>query len=800
MNQNHQILIAIILFFVCVATLHAQQENQTMRGVVVDNDTKDPISYVVIEILNFSPPKSTTTDKRGHFEINKIPTGAYKIALSHPDYMSIIISELYVGTGQEAILKINMDRAFVNRNKPEVTTAKPAPRIVPQTALNNQTSKNNIMGLEIGNTIKPADIQRVPYSFGDPSRVLAKFGSAYNRFDQTGLWVRGHHPNYTQWRIEGLPVSSPNHLAMGAGNTGYMPIFNTSSLQSASLYNGLFPAEYGNALNSVMDVDLRSGNRFGIEGSAEVNAAGIGGVLEGALGKENKNAFLVGFRAGYLPDVTGILSPYVYPLPRVRDITFNLNSKTLNTETNVFGIGGMSSMNVLRKQVLPHTRYTQYRGDVRQEKTYGVFGISFKDNMYARKGYYKITLGTNYNGEKEIETINGKQIGGYNSQNTATSLLGYYHHTFNKTHQVRVGGGATHYYLDYWAFNRDNPRFATRDYRGHSLLGQVHAQWLWQLGEQLELTTGVQAQYLLWNNDYSISPRFALAWQLAKSHRITFGYAWNHQMQPWEVYLNVSNESATAGQMLDKDLKFIQSQHTFLAYEWRIGAAWQIKLEGFYQRLYGVPTYTRNPNLLLTNHSPNQNLWELTGYENNGKGWHYGGEVTLQKYFSKGYYGIFSATYFEARYEAKDGSWVSKEGNHQANSNLMIGKEFNIGKNKTNRFFVEANYLYRRGDRYTPIDLQASIAENRRVLDWSSAYQQRYPSTHQVDVRVGFTINAKKKLLAHRFFVELHNALHRKTVYEMGYNPLLQRIESYRYQGMVPSITYKVNFGFNPVQ
>lgn len=781
-------------------TIEAQEANQTMRGMVVDNDTKDPIPYVVIEILNFSPPKSATTNERGIFEVNRIPRGVYKIELRHPKYMPIIISELYVGTGEQAILKINMNRKFSKDRPRKKNNPSEEPLIIPQTALNNQTNKNNLMGLELSNTIKQVDIDRVPYTFGDPARVFAKFGSAYRRFDQTGLWIRGHHPNTIQWRIEGLPISSPNHLVIGARGTGYMPIFHVNSLKSVSLYNGMYPAEYGNALNSVMDLAMRAGNRFGVEGNIEVNAAGISGLIEGGLDKENKHSFLVGLRTGFLPLLEPLIIDRYYPLPRIHDATFNLNFRTLDTEVNVFGIGGYSELLVNRDKVLSNDRYLQYRGDVKEEKLYGVFGVSFRDDMYGQDGYYKIVLGSNYNQERFEERKGERVFDSYYAQTTATSLLGYYHHTFSKKNQVRVGGGATHHYLDHWSLNRANNRFATRAFIGHSVLAQLYAQWLVKVGDRLQMTTGIHGQYLTWNNDWSISPRFALTWDWVTNHRISLGYTWNHQMQPWEIYLNTSNQPATAGQRIDRDLKFTQNQHFFLAYEWRPVPDWQLKAEGFYQRLYHIPVYNNNADILLTNHSPGQNAWELSGYNNQGEGWHYGVELTVQKYFSRGYYGILSTTYFQAKYKSEDGVWEGKEGNHQVNANLMIGKEFKIGAKRNNNFFVEANYRYRRGDFYTAVDLEASIVAGRTVLDWTDAYGSRHPSIHHVDVRLGFELNAKKKLLVHRFFIEAHNVLNQKTAHSVGYNPRTREVEQFNYLGIVPSITYKLNFGFNPME
>ena len=105
--------------------------------------------------------------------------------------------------------------------------------------------------------------------------------------------VRGNSPTGLLWRLEGIPIPSPNHFAT-LGTTGSpVSALNPNLLANSDFITSAFPAEYGNAIGGVFDLGLRKGNNKEYEYSVGVAAfPGAELMAEGPLGKKG-GSFLV---------------------------------------------------------------------------------------------------------------------------------------------------------------------------------------------------------------------------------------------------------------------------------------------------------------------------------------------------------------------------------------------------------------------------------------------------------------------------------------------------------------------------
>src|SRR5690606_22878725 len=95
---------------------------------------------------------------------------------------------------------------------------------------------------------------------------------------------------------------------------------------------------------------------------------------------------------------------------------------------------------------------------------------------------------------------------------------------------------------------------------------------------------------------------------------------------------------------------------------------------------------------------------------NDGTGRNYGVEFTLERYLHNGFYCMSSLLLFRSLYTAKDGVERKSAFDNNYVANLIGGKEFKVGKPSKNKvFFVNTKIALIGGNRYTPIDLEASI-------------------------------------------------------------------------------------------
>ena len=178
---------------------------------------------------------------------------------------------------------------------------------------------------------------------------------------------------------------------------------------------------------------------------------------------------------------------------------------------------------------------------------------------------------------------------------------------------------------------------------------------------------------------------------------------------------------------------------------------------------------------------------------NGGTGQNYGLELTLEKLFSKGFYGLFTSTLYESNYVASDGVKRNTSFNGRYVVNILAGKEWKIGTEAQNRFAVDVKFTNAGGRAYTPIDLASSIAQDREVLvtDVNSAHYNTY---YRLDLKAGLTINSPKRKLAQTLSLDLQNVTNHKNIFTESYDRQNQSIR-YTYQlGFFPNVVYKLQF------
>ncbi|MEM9834579.1 MAG: TonB-dependent receptor plug domain-containing protein [Bacteroidota bacterium] len=115
------------------------------------------------------------------------------------------------------------------------------------------------------------------------------------------LYVRGSSPDQNLMLLDGVPVYNATHLF------GFFSVFNADAINNINFYKGGFPARYGGRLASVIDVQLKEGNREKFQGTGSIGLLSSRLTLEGPLVSE-KTSFLVSGRYGHLGLMTRLLT------------------------------------------------------------------------------------------------------------------------------------------------------------------------------------------------------------------------------------------------------------------------------------------------------------------------------------------------------------------------------------------------------------------------------------------------------------------------------------------------------------
>ena len=142
---------------------------------------------------------------------------------------------------------------------------------------------------------------------------------------------------------------------------------------------------------------------------------------------------------------------------------------------------------------------------------------------------------------------------------------------------------------------------------------------------------------------------------------------------------------------------------------------------------------------------------------NTGTGYNQGVEMTLEKFFSKGYYGLLTGSFFESKYTGSDGVERNSPFNNGYVVNLLAGKEFKIGKARKSVLFVDTRLTTSGGRYYTPVDLEASQQAGFEVQQEALAHSQQHDAYFRWDLKFGIKLNSKTKKQSHHLYVDLQN-------------------------------------------
>jgi hypothetical protein len=180
---------------------------------------------------------------------------------------------------------------------------------------------------------------------------------------------------------------------------------------------------------------------------------------------------------------------------------------------------------------------------------------------------------------------------------------------------------------------------------------------------------------------------------------------------------------------------------------------------------------------------------------NNGTGRNYGFELTIERFFGKGFYGMATGSIYESKYKGSDGIERNTAFNGKFVYNILIGKEIKVGKEKQNAFTFDIKFTHAGGRYYTPINLGLSQLVDFQVLKGDDyAYSERYPNFLRLDVKAGFTLNSKKYKVSQSWAFDINNVTNNKNIFADRYNPTTNNISTAYQIGFFPNFVYRIQF------
>jgi hypothetical protein len=774
----------IILLELLPLMILAQTPVQTIRGKVIDAETKSGLVGTNVIVMNSMPVLGINTSPDGSFRIQNVPVGRHSLKVSFVGYRTTVIPEIMVSSGKETVLIVELEEVVVLEKEVEIKASVDKDKPVDRMALVGARSFNT------------DESQRYAGSLDDPMRAVSNLaGVVSNAGDNSNeIMIRGNSPKGLLWRVEGVDIPNPNHFAYVGTSGGGFTIFSSQVLSNSDFYTAAFPAQYGNAISGVFDMRFRNGNNEKYETAIQAGIEGLDLSSEGPLSKSHTSSYLFNYRYSIL-----YFLQYVDPwlknsLPSFQDLSFKFNFPTPKAGTfSLIGIGGISSNKSTPEKDSANWNDIDDRSQSVINNHMGAVALIHQIYL-TRQSYLRSYISATYNdiisydrlmtNKYDLITEDSSYQKNYKFTGSVT-----YDHKFGTRFALRSGISYTQLFYDMDIRSIDPLTGIYGEVTkgmGNTGLLQAYIENKTFITNDFEFTGGLSYSYFLLNSHYSLEPRLAIRWQINQKHAFSAGFGLHSQLEDIGFYLSGAEVNQTATIPVNKSLNFNRALHVVLGYDFLIRQDIRFMTELYYQYLYDIPV---KPGSYYSSLNSTGEYFNDT-LVNKGTGRNLGIDLTVEKFLTKQYYYLMTISLFDSKYKGGDGIWRNSRFNTNFVINALGGKEWTIREKNILGINLKASFTG--GEYYVPIDLQKSITQHTEILDETSAYKPKLPDYFYLDLTITFRVNHKK--FSGIWAIQIRNLLNQHPNVGYVYDDFKHAIEPQSSLGILPLMSYRVEF------
>jgi len=787
------------LFALCIlasCSLNAQMV-QTIRGEIIDKESKHPLVGVNAVIKDSNPIRGATTNSEGEFEIKNLPLGKHTLLVSYLGYKPSMLRDLVVKSGKQTVVNIELEEQAITTEEIVITAYR-------------KGETQNKMATVSARSFSVAETERYAGSLGDPARMASNYaGVARAGDDRNDIIIRGNSPTGLQWRLEGMNIPNPNHWGAAGTTGGPVSILNNNTLSNSDFFTGAFPAEYGNALSGVFDLKMRSGNNQKNEFTGQIGFGGFEAMAEGPFSKDYNGSYMVTARYSVLDAVDKIgLNVAGGAVPEYYDITFKIDLPTKKAGNfEVFGIAGRSYIELMFEEMEESEKYnTLDTTDTYNGSDLTIIGLTHQMFLSEKSYLYTTAMVAETKVQTTVDSLwyeanndikFAQLLYGEQNSEVISSLGTKYVNKINSKNTFTVGFSAEVHNIAYQDsfLNRDQivPFYqATTDTKEQGLtIFQAYTQWQHKFNNQLTLNTGLFGQQFTYNNTYTIEPRMGLSYEPITKHKLSLAYGL-HSRAPAMFYYFIESYDEKTNTLFqtNNDLDFLKTHHFVLGYDYSITENLRLKAEAYYQDLYNIPINEYSSNYSILNAGAEFHLWRTDSLVNTGTGKNFGLELTVEKYLNNNWYFLFTGSLFDSYYTPSDN--IERRTAFAANyaTNALAGYELKLN----NSFSLDFNtkVTWSGGKRNYYLDENESMIQRKAVYDEEKAFSEREKDYFVLDFRISLKNNSKK--YSQEWALDISNLTNNQNIYDKTYNAGDNSIGYIYQQGIFPMFLYRINF------
>ncbi len=449
----------------------------------------------------------------------------------------------------------------------------------------------------------------------------------------SGLYVRGGGPDQNLIILDDATVYNANHLF------GFFSLFNGDALKSIELIKGGFPARYGGRLSSVVDMNMKDGNREKICGEAGIGFISSKATIEGPIIK-NKSSFLVSGRRTYIDALMrpmmskerGTFGYYFYDFNA--KVNYEIDNKKRIYLSGYFGRDKFH----FSESSNWSSGYTRLKAGLFWENSTATLRWNhiFSNRLFSNASFIFSNYGLKIYEEEKYTSSRF-------SLNYSSGIRDFgvkYDLTFypNTVHTLRYGIQSTWHrfkpsavVLEITSSNEYFSEISSIHTIENSVYFEDELKWNRWRGN-----IGFRAFDFITNSCHYIRPE----------PRLSFGYMLTEQSSlkaSWTIMNQSVHLLSNTGMGLPTDLwvpstKNLKPQNSWQAaigYARDLPKGFTLTAEAYYKKSNDVIGYREGASFLMINDPSDANQFKWEDNITTGQGWSYGGELLLQKRIGK---------------------------------------------------------------------------------------------------------------------------------------------------------------------
>ncbi|MEM6326637.1 MAG: TonB-dependent receptor [Bacteroidota bacterium] len=734
----------VLLLFLPVL---ASAQGQVIRGLVVDADTRAPLVGATVTIADSDPLIGAVADLDGQFVLRNVPLGRHTLDVRILGYTSRRVPNVLVQAGQETVLEIALREAVMQGNEVVVT------------ADSRDGTPLNEMASVSARSFSVEESRRYAGAVDDPARLVAAFPgvtTSGSGVSDNAVTIRGNAPRGVLWRLEGVEIPTPSHFAgLSVAGGGGQTLFSGHLLADSDVFTGAFPAEYGNALSGVFDMQFRTGNPAKREHTAQAGLLGLEIASEGPFRSGAPSTYLFNYRYSTL----GLLLPLLPTdgTTTYQDLAFKVAVPTPKAgRFELWGLGGLDGQTLDENPDSTAWEFDFWdRTRVDLDLGVGAVGLSHHlllgRNTYLRSNAAATARRTVWDQSRLADDLSLRPSLALRNTDARFILGTTLTHKVNPRHLFKTGATAQQlvYDLDLEASPTSGaPITSIASGEGISTLAQAFVQSRLTPLAGLDATIGLHAQHVALTQSTLLEPRAGLTWAFARGQSVSLGYGLHSRIEDLRIYF----ASGAAGEQPNRTLRPTRAHHLVAGYSSQLSDLLRVQVEAYAQRLFDVPVIADSSFSMLDFRQD----WAFSeALVNDGAGDNLGVELTVERPLRNGFYALLTASAFRSRARGGDGIWRPTRFDQGYAVNVLACREFQVGS--SNLLGANVRLAALGGERRSPIDPSASTLREEVVFDDSRPFVERTPGFVLLDVTLTYRRNGRRA--SHVWALQLKNAL-----------------------------------------